>query len=275
MKIGILINLKPSTDIFAELQKVKELNLDCCQLCCWSMELYTRENAKKIKDAVDKTGIEITAVWAGWSGQKEWNFYGGPLTLGLIPSAYRHLRMQELMKASDFAEHLGVTDVITHVGFLPENPNDPVFSEVVVALRYIAEYMKPKGQFFLFETGQETPVTLIRTIETVGTGNLGINFDMANLILYGKANPADAIDIFGKYIRNTHFKDGEYPTSGTELGEEKPLGQGKVNVPLIIKKLKECGYQGPLTIEREISGEEQMKDIISARNIIVSALNSL
>jgi len=125
--------------------------------------------------------------------------------------------------------------------------------------------VKANRQYLLCETGQETPVTLRRTIEDIGTGNLGINLDAANLILYGKANPIDALSVFGEYVRNIHAKDGKYPTSGKELGIETPLGKGDVNFPGFIKKLKEIGFDMDITIEREISGEEQKRDIMEAK----------
>lgn len=275
MKIGVLISFNMNTDIQSEFKKLRELNMNCCQLCCWDSELYTQKNAEIISSSASEMSIEITALWAGWSGPCEWNFYYGPSTLGLVPAAYRFQRLKELYAASDFAEKINVTDIVTHVGFLPENPDNTDFIEVVAALRNLAAFMKTKGQYFLFETGQETPVTMLRTIEEVGTDNLGINFDTANLILYGKANSCDAIDIFGKYIRNIHLKDGEYPTDGKSLGIEKPLGEGRANIPLILKKLNALGYNGPLIIEREITGEQQIKDIIAARNMIIRLTSEL
>ena len=151
--------------------------------------------------------------------------------------------------------------MVTHVGFIPENPNDPEFDAVVSAVRDVAQRCKDNGQRFLFETGQETPVTLLRTFEAVGLDNLGVNLDPANLILYGKANPVDALDVFGKYVMDVHAKDGVYPTDGKSLGKEVLVGTGKVNFPEFVKKLREVGYDATLTIEREISGEQQRKDI--------------
>ena len=139
---------------------------------------------------------------------------------------------------------------------------------MVLAIKEVAEYCKKNGQYLLFETGQETPITLKRTIEAVGTGNLGINLDPANLLLYGKGNPCDAVDVFGEYVRNVHGKDGEYPVNPACLGEEKRIGDGRANYPLLIKKLKEKGYDGPITIEREISGEQQIKDILYAKKFL-------
>ena len=134
------------------------------------------------------------------------------------------------------------------------------------------EKCKENGQNFLFETGQETHVTLKRAIQdiekAVGKGNEGINLDPANLIMYGKANPVDALEVFGEYVMGIHGKDGKYPTDGHHLGDEVPLGQGKVNYSAFIAKLKEIGYQGDITIEREISGEEQKKDIRMAKELL-------
>ncbi len=275
MKLGVLVPFKASTDICAEFQKLKDLQFNCCQLCCWNNALYTRENADAVRAAAEKYGIEVTALWAGWSGPKEWNFTYGPSTLGLVPAAYRGQRLKELHEASDFAQMLGVTDVITHVGFLPENPRDPDFVDTVGALRNLCRAMEAKGQYFLFETGQETPVTMLRTIEAIGTQNLGINFDTANLILYGKANSADAISVFGKYVRNTHIKDGFYPTTGNALGKQVQLGQGVADMPLIMKRLLDMGYDGPWIIEREISGPQQIADIIEGRDMLIDMYRKL
>jgi L-ribulose-5-phosphate 3-epimerase len=272
MKIGIMINYNRKVNIEEEFEKAVKMQLCCCQLSIWDTSLYTSENAQKIKAAATRTGMEITALWAGWSGPGEWNFYAGPVTLGLVPQAYRSHRLEELHMASGFAELIDVSDVITHVGFMPEDPNDPDFMGVVAALRNLSGHMKEKGQYFLFETGQETPVTMLRAIEEIGTGNLGVNFDMANLILYGKANSADALDVIGKYVRNTHCKDGNYPTCGRELGIEMPLGEGKADIPAIIRKLKYLGYDGPLIIEREISGEQQIMDIRRARDMLAGII---
>jgi sugar phosphate isomerase/epimerase len=244
------------------------------QLQCHVPELLTIENAKKAREILEGK-IRISSFWAGWSGPAVWDFYDGPLTLGLVPLTFRSARMKELLAASDFAEKIDITDVITHVGFLPENPNDPDYHGVIAALRYLCGYMKAKKQYFLFETGQETPTTLVRAIEDIGTGNLGINFDTANLILYGKANSVDAAEIFGKYVRNLHCKDGEFPTCGEELGNEVPLGQGKAGIAKVLEILWANGYTGHLTIEREISGDEQIKDIVAARDLLENIAKGL
>ena len=184
------------------------------------------------------------------------------MTLGIVPAAYRMKRTEEILMGADFAVKIGAPRIATHVGFLPENMSDPQYFDILATLRYIAKECQQKGINFLFETGQETPVTMLRYIEELDMENVGINMDTANLILYGKANSADAISVFGKYVMDTHIKDGFYPTNGKKLGKEVKVGDGMANIPLVIERLKEVNYTGNYIIEREISGEQQTKDII-------------
>jgi len=102
-------------------------------------------------------------------------------------------------------------------------------------------------------------------IEDVNLGNVFVNLDVANLILYGKANPVDALDLLGPYVQGVHAKDGLWPTNPKELGVEVPIGAGRVDFPRIIVRLKELGYRGAVTIEREISGPQQMEDVRAAK----------
>lgn len=266
MKLGCMVHLKSQFE--EQIARLRELGIPTCQVNCWEPDLLTDENAQRVVRVCKENGITVSAFWCGWSGPVKWNFYEGQSTLGLVPAAYRWQRMQDLMKGALFAEKIGVTDVITHCGYLPEDPTSKEYSDIVVSLRYLAEFYKKHGRWFLFETGQETPVTLLRTITDVGTDNLGINLDPANLILYGKANPVDALDVFGQYVRGIHGKDGRYPTDGRNLGKETPLGEGKVNYPVFIRRLHEIGYDGAITIEREVSGEEQIAGIKLACRVL-------
>ncbi len=268
MRVGVTVDLAKDKSLEGQLARLKEFGMNSCQLVCWERDLLTRETADRVNAAMERYGVEITAFWCGWEGPRDWNFYDGQLTLGLIPEAYRFRRMEMLMEGSDFASWIHASDLATHAGFMPENPYDPNYPAVLVALKKIARKCRENGQYFLFETGQETPVTLLRVIQDIGTDNVGINLDPANLIMYGKANPVDALDVFGKYVRGVHGKDGCYPTDGRELGPEVPLGEGKVDFPRFIARLKETGYDGDITIEREITGEQQSQDIIRAKQIL-------
>lgn len=266
MKLGVFVGMgEDDISIDAKFKKLKDNGFSCCQLSTSVDEVETDEKAAEINAAKEKYGIEIVAYWRGWPEPRKWNFTEGHTTLGLVPTTYRCERIRCLMRGSDFAKKIGVENVVTHVGFLPENPWTTEFHDVVSAIRTVAEYCKQNGQYFCFETGQETPITLLRTIQEVGTGNLGINLDTANLICYGKGNPVDALKVFGKYVRSTHMKDSLFPTDGYKLGHEVPIGTGEVDFPKVIQMLEDLGYTGAYCIEREISGEQQMKDIVASK----------
>ncbi len=265
MKIGTCVSLSSMDGIADKFATLRDNGFDSCQLLAWKPAVWTDENAAILKELLTEYGITVSAFWCGWEGPCVWNFYDGQITLGLVPPEYRQMRIQNLCDGADFALKLGIKDVATHMGFIPENPYDPNFSSFCVAVRTVAQHLKKNGQYLLFETGQETPVTMLRCFEQVGCDNLGINLDTANLILYGKANPVDALDVFGKYVRNIHAKDGCYPTNGHDLGKETKIGEGKVDFKAFFTKLHELEYDSFVTIEREISGEQQLKDILESR----------
>lgn len=240
---------------------MRDMGLTTCQVKCWTPDDVTPEIAEHTRALADEAGITISLHWAGYTGPLAWDYTDGPQTIGLVPREYRVQRVHDLKKGADIASWLGVTDIATHVGYLPMNAKDPDYIGTVDALKEVVEYCSERGIYFNFETGQETPVVLLRCIQDIGMPNVGINLDPANLLIYGNGNPVDALDIFGTHIRGVHAKDGEYPHDGYNLGVEKPLGQGRVNFPQLIPKLKAFGYDKPLTIEREISGPQQIIDI--------------
>ena len=275
MKIGVCVNFNEIEAMSKKFKDLKSEGFDNCQLISWKPELWTDENLEILKNLTEENGITISAFWCGWEGPCVWNFYDGQITLGLVPPEYRTMRIKNLCDGADFAHKLGVKNVVTHMGFIPENPNDPQFAPFCVAVRQVAENLKKNEQNLLFETGQETPVTTLRCFEKVGMDNLGVNLDTANVILYGKANPVDALDVFGKYVMNIHAKDGLYPTNGHDLGHEVRIGDGKVDFKALFKKLKELGYDSFVTIEREIGGEQQLEDIRYAKKYLESIINEV
>src|SRR5437899_412187 len=269
LRLGLIIGIGKDPD--AAMAKVRDLGLPTSQVFVDDFEM---DLVGKLRQALEKHQIEATSVVVGGPGKEVWDFYEGPLTIGLVPRETRAARIAYIKKASDFAGRCGIPAVQTHCGFIPENPNDPLYKEAVVAIREVANYCRRNSQNLRYETGQETPITLVRTIQDVGTDNQGINFDLANLILYGKANPVDAIELLGPYVQGIHAKDGLWPANPRKLGEEVPIGKGKVDFPRIITRLKEIKYSGAVTIEREISGPQQLEDVRAAKTYLEKLIGS-
>jgi len=256
LRLGLIISVDKHPDV--TMRKLLDLGLFTAQLY---MNDLDPNNAAALRQSLDQHKIEATSLVVGGPGKESWDFYDGPLTIGLLPRETRAARISHIKKASDFAKLAGIPAVQTHCGFIPENPNDPLYKETIDAMRDVATFCRQNGQNFRYETGQETPITLVRAIQDVGTDNQGVNFDVANLIMYGKANPVDAIELLAPYVQGIHAKDGLWPVNPRDLGQELPIGKGHVDFPKIIARLKEIKYGGAVTIEREVSGPEQIGDV--------------
>jgi L-ribulose-5-phosphate 3-epimerase len=233
--------------------------------CFLSLDKYignfTPALAAQYRDLLAKYQLVATTVEIVGPGPLVWNFTQGPSTIGLLPPKTRAARIDALRQVSDFAKQVGIHQVQTHCGFIPEDPADPGYPQIVEAIRTVAKHCQGNGQDFLMETGQETPITMLRAIRDVNMPNLAVGLDTANLVLYGKSNPVDAVDILGPHVRNIHAKDGLWPTDPDKLGEEVLMGKGVVDFHKVFTKLHHFGYKGPVAIERETSGAQQIADV--------------
>jgi len=269
LPLGVMTSL--GDDPLASLLKVRDMGFSTCQLGN-PPEQYVyggdSENlTRKVREALDKTGVRVTSVFIMFKGHI-WDRISGPRTIGFVPEVTRAQRAVHACRISDWARSIGLDAVTTHVGFIPENPNDPVYPGLIAFLKEFIRYCEDNGQWFIFETGQETPGTLRRAIDDAGLYNIGVNLDAANLLLYGKGRPLEAVEAFGEFVKSTHCKDGLWPEDDVKLGRETPLGEGDVHYEKLIPALYAKGFRGPLTIEREISGPQQIADIRRAKRIL-------
>src|SRR6266568_5765839 len=260
MAVGLLIS--PFGAPEETIKRVHDLGFSNCFLSLDGyINKFTPDAAKQIQDLLAKYEVMATTVEVVGPPPLEWNFTRGPSTIGLVPPKTRTARIEALRQVSDFAKLIGISQVQTHCGFIPEDPADALYPGTVEAIRTVAQHCQGNGQHFLMETGQETPTTMSRMIRDVAMPNLAVGLDTANLILYGKANPVDAADILGSHVRSVHAKDGRWPTNPSELGEEVLIGKGLVDFKKVFAKLHQLGYTGAITIERETSGPQQIEDV--------------
>ena len=260
MDLGLLV--RPFQAPEETFRRVRDIGFNNCFLeLTDANNSFTPRMADQFGNLVAKYSLVVTAVEVVGPPPLVWNFLRGPATIGLVPPSTRAARIDALRQVSDFAKILGISQVQTHCGFIPEDPADPLYPGAVEAIRTVAQHCQSNGQYFLMETGQETPTTMSRMIRDVAMPNLAVGLDTANLILYGKANPVDAVDIIGTHVRSVHAKDGRWPTNPSELGEEVLIGKGLVDFKQVFTKLHALGYTGAITIERETSGPQQIEDV--------------
>jgi len=274
MAVGLLVSPYDAPE--ATIKRVHDMGFSNCFL---SLDGYigkfTPDAAKQIGELLSKYDVVATTVEVVGPQPLVWDFQQGPSTIGLVPAKYREARIDALKQASDFAKLLGIGQVQTHCGFVPEDPGDALYPPTVEAIRTVAQHCQGNGQHFLMETGQETPTAMSRALRDVNLPNLGVGLDTANLILYGKANPVDAVDILGPHVRSVHAKDGKWPTDPSKLGEEVTIGKGLVDFKTVFTKLHKIGYTGAITIERETSGPQQVADVKNEKMYLEKVLHEV
>lgn len=253
-----------------------ELGIPTIQLHAPHQSTRTEENATQFLNRINELDIELTAVFGGFDGESYADIPTVEQSVGLVPESTRAGRVKEMKEISDFAKLLGCNVVALHLGFVPHDTNDPGYASIVETTRELCDYVKANGQNLHLETGQETAAGLVQFIKDVGVDNLFVNFDPANMILYGTGEPIEALKLLGSKVRSVHCKDATWADNpGKEWGEEVPLGKGDVGIENYLSALKEIGYDGPLTIEREIPQEpERQKDEIAHASNLLNEVRS-
>lgn len=275
MKLGTLIRIQNISDAEDKFAELKKYGFESCQLV-YKPETYIAEDAEIIKKAAQKYGIEISAQFCGYyDNETVWDNYKGFLTSGLGVEPYRESRIKYVKEAILFANIIGITDIVVHGGFIPNNPFSAEYESVLSAVTEICDYAEKLNMNVLLETGGESAVALLRIIKDSGKSNLFVNLDPANMIMYGYANPVDSLYTIGKYVRNIHGKDGMPPSDPRILGEEKNIGEGMVDFRAMLAKLKELGYDRYITIERELDDDAQLKEILRAKDYFENLLAEL
>ncbi len=253
---------------------VRELGVPTIQLHAPSKANRTKEAAEAFLAKLGDAGVTTTAVFGGFAGESYADIPTVVRTVGLVPPETRAVRTQEMLEIADFAKLLGVDVVALHLGFVPHDTSDSLYGEVLEVTRQLCDHCKGNGQALHLETGQETADSLVQFIGDVARDNLFVNFDPANMILYGSGKPLEALKKVGKYVRSVHCKDALWAEKpGEAWGQEVMLGAGQVDIEQYLRTLDSLGYDGPLTIEREIpqDPERQKEEIGQA----VSLLNEL
>ena len=271
--IGVFASIDAGFGV--RLEVVRELGIKTIQLHAPTKASRTAENAKAFMEKLREYGITVTTVFLGFEGETYESIARTAETVGLVPEATRAARLAESHEIADFAALLGVSTIGSHIGFVPHDRTSAEYNAVVETVRSLCDHLLKNGQVLHLETGQEPVDLLLKFMDDVSRPNIFINFDPANLILYGIGDPLGALRAVASRVRGVHCKDATATTGtpGVDWGCEVPFGEGEVNAEQYLRILKEIGYTGPLTIERELSSEpERQKAEIGKAVELINAL---
>lgn len=244
------------------LRAIKAIGMRCGHLGFAGHVELNHEIAAKWRAVADAEDFGITAVFAAFDGESYADKPTVERTVGFIPRATREAREKRSLQVVDAASAMGVPIFACHIGFVPDDHAHPDFIAVRDMVRRICDHAAQYNMVFALETGQETAEGLLHFIDGVERRNLKVNFDPANMVLYGTAEPMPALEKLATQVVSVHCKDGNWPekNSPTGLGVEMPLGEGAVGMDRFVATLKKIGYTGPLTIEREVALDQDMDD---------------
>jgi sugar phosphate isomerase/epimerase len=271
--IGVFTSVDAGLGV--HLDVAKDLAIPTVQIHAPHKQTRTAAHAEAFLGKLKAAGITLTCVFCGFDGESYADIATTARTVGLVPQATRAARLAELTEISDFAQVLGCGAVGLHIGFVPSDRASTDYKDLVSATRDLLDHVNGNSQNLHLETGQESADHLLEFIHDVARDNLFINFDPANMILYGSGEPIEALRKVGHLVRSVHCKDATWAPEavrGTGWGQEVALGEGDVGMETYLRTLLELGYTGPLTIEREIPQDpvRQKADIGKAVSLLTS-----
>ena len=254
--IGVFASIDAGLGV--RLEVARDLGVHTVHLHTPHAPSRTPARAAEFNKKLADLDIKITCVFAGFEGESYADIPTVKRTVGLMPRETRAARTKELEEIAEFARQLGVNVVGIHLGFVPHDKNDGDYRELLDITRNVCDHCNRNGQALHLETGQEPVDVLIQFLDDVKRDNLFVNFDPANMILYGAGEPIPSLEALGARVRSIHCKDATWSDQpGETWGRETPLGEGDVDFEAFLKTLKKVGYTGPLTIEREIPQEPE------------------
>ena len=252
--VGVFASIDEGLGV--DLDVARELGVTTIHLHAPSPSSRTPAAAQQFSARLAKLDIQVTVVFAGFEGESYADIPTVQRTIGLVPEATRQKRVQDLKNIIDFTELLEVDTTGLHIGFVPHDATCSEYAALIETTRDVCDYAAQKNIYIHLETGQEPAEVLLEFLHNVDRNNLRVNFDPANMILYGCGEPIAALKTIGSYVRSIHCKDAIWSDQpGETWGQEMPLGEGAVDFKEYLQTLDAIGYTGPLTIEREIPTE--------------------
>ena len=220
---------------------------------------------------VRENKIEIVSGMFGCQGEDYSTLETIRATGGIAPDATWKNNLDNIRASADLAHKLGLPLVTFHAGFLPHEKSDPMFATMLARIRTVADIFAVRQIALGLETGQETAPALAAFLMELNHPNVGVNFDPANMILYDKGDPVEALRGLSPWLRQVHIKDALRTRIPGLWGTEVAAGAGEVDWPAFFATLQKLNFTGDLVIERE-AGRQRVADIIMARDLVLRQL---
>jgi sugar phosphate isomerase/epimerase len=221
----------------------------------------------KVKDVLRAKGIAIVSGMFGCIGEDYTSLESIRRTGGIAPDETWEQNWNQIRVTAALAQQMGLKLITFHAGFLPHDEQDPGFAKMLRRLGEVADIFNAAGLAVALETGQETAPVLLKLLQKLKRANVGVNFDPANMLLYDKGDPIQALRLLGPWVRQVHIKDARRTRQPGTWGDEVPAGAGEVDWPAFFATLEEINFPGNLVIERE-AGNQRVADIRQASELV-------
>ncbi|WP_372805758.1 sugar phosphate isomerase/epimerase family protein [Pontiella sp.] len=215
--------------------------------------------ADKLRGMIAEKGWTVSCTMVGFPQEDYSSLDAIRLTGGIVPDDVWPENRQIVLDAIGTTADMGVKLLSFHAGFI-DHTDEAGFQTFRKRISEFADVAQESGITILLETGQETAEDLRHFLDVVNHPALGVNFDPANMILYGKGDPIEAVGVLGPWIKHVHIKDAVASQTPGQWGAEVPWGEGEVNHGGFFQALEKVGFTGAMAIERE-AGDRREKDI--------------
>lgn len=249
-------------------KKMNQVGIDCVQLNLMPL-LEDLDGWQNTTATLTEAGIRIISGMFGTASEDYSSIDSIRQTGGVVPDGTWSANWKNIQQIASIAKSLEIELTTFHAGFIPHDPNDPVYGKIADRIGQIANLFAANGMNVGLETGQERAETLHRFLNDLNQPNVGVNFDPANMVLYSSGDPVEALRLLGPHLMQCHIKDAKRTTVPGTWGTEEAVGSGDVDWNAFLAELDVIDFRGNLVIERE-AGPQRLNDIIQAKDLIAS-----
>lgn len=275
--IGVFLRCLGIADVREALPAVRqEVGVDLIQVSKLPDAYYSPEGAREFARLMAEAGVRADSVVIVHEGESYADLETVRRTVGYLPEETLEERVRYSLRCAEFAAALGIPTVTTHMGFLPEDADAPGYRRLVDAVGRVTAFAADRGVRLALETGQETGEQLLAFLRRVDNRALGVNFDAANMVMYGTGDPLPTLALLREHVMGVHVKDAVPSATPGLLGHEVSPGRGDAEIAGCIRYLARSGYTGSFIVENYVARHgslaDRMQELRSAVDFVRAAI---